>query len=88
MNEELLKAVQRIKVSEDGKDFYNFLLTLSLNNYKAFKCSPKEFNDVHKGQAIAVDGIIELFDTCEERIKAIQANQFASQQDINQESWI
>ena len=85
--EELLKSIFRIKATSDGQDFINFLLTLSKNNYKAFKCSPHEFNDIHKGQAIAIDELIDLFETCEDKINRIQAA--AEMEDEQpQEGWV
>lgn len=78
MQEEvLLKSVKRMKATSDCNDFLEFVRKLSINNYNAFKRSPHEFSDVHKGQAIAIDTIIELFDTCEEKLLKIEEQEKA-----------
>ena len=87
MTEELLKVVSRIKATQDGIDLYEFLLTLSRNNYKAFKSSPNEFNDIHKGQAIALDGIIELFESCDDKLRKIAENERTAKASENDAGW-
>lgn len=74
MDENLLKVLSRIKSTQDGIDFIEFLVKLSKNNYEAFKQSPREFNDIHKGQAVAIDGLLDEFEHCEEKLKLIEQN--------------
>ena len=84
MDENLLKCLGRLKNSYDGIEFIEFLKTLSNNNYIAWKLSPHEFNDIHKGQAVALDGILEEFNNCEEKLKALNEND-SNQIDYNPE---
>ena len=55
----------RIKETEDGKDFIQMLENISVNNYKAWKHTENN-SDIFKGQAIAIDGLLDLFSKCTE----------------------
>ena len=57
----------RIKETEDGKDFIQLLEKISANNYKTWKHTESN-GDVFKGQAIAIDGLIDLFLKSEQRL--------------------
>ena len=56
MDESIKKLLYRIKNSGDGKDFIDFLLKLSTENYKAMK---QEGGEVLRGKAIAFDFLID-----------------------------
>jgi hypothetical protein len=61
----IIDMLKRIKASQDGLDFIEYLQTLSLKNYKAFKVNNPEHNELHKGYAIAIDNLIECFEQCD-----------------------
>lgn len=65
-NSQVNRLFQRIKDTSDGQDLIAYLETLSLRNYRAFKQDDSENNELHKGYAIAIDQLIELFETCNE----------------------
>ena len=81
VDENLLKTVSRIYNSDDGQELIEFMRRLSSNNYKAWKQSPTEFGDLHKGQAIAIDELIDLFDTCD--IKLLKMNEVTVEPIVN-----
>ena len=62
MDENELKLIYRLKNISDGKDFIDFLIKLSLENYRAWK---HEGGDVLRGKAIALDELIALFQNIE-----------------------
>jgi hemerythrin superfamily protein len=66
--EETLKMLSRIKQTADGKEFIEFLKTLSDTNYKTWKNTDSTLNDLMKGQAIAIDEMISLFTNCEQKL--------------------
>lgn len=77
MDENSLKLLKRIKETSDGKDFIEFLVNLSKENYKALKL---EGGDVLRGKAIAYDFLVEAFETCETRLNSgTQTKTFAIQ---------
>ena len=57
----------RIKETEDGKDFIQMLENISVNNYKAWKHTENN-SDIFKGQAIAIDGLLDLFNKCSQKM--------------------
>ena len=71
---ERYKMFSRIKQTSDGIDFIEFLKVLSHNNYMAFKASPTEMNDVHKGQAIAIDELIKVFEVCDHKLNQVDSS--------------
>lgn len=66
MDEEVLKLIQRIKNTSDGKDFIKYLQELSLENYRSWKF---EGGDVLRGKALAFDELILLFEKIDEKVK-------------------
>lgn len=68
MDEQILKVLSRIKATDDGQDLIELIRRLSQNNYKQWKQNTQEFNDVHKGQAIALDELLSLFENCEQKL--------------------
>jgi hypothetical protein len=64
MDDQLLRLLSRIKASPDGPDFIAYLKVLSLDNYRSFKTSSTDMNDVHKGYAMAIDALVESFEKC------------------------
>jgi hypothetical protein len=69
MNDDILKMFSRIKLSQDGLDFIEYLKTLSQDNYEAFKRDETAANDIHKGYAIAIDSLLGVFSNCEATLK-------------------
>jgi hypothetical protein len=65
MDSETLRLLQRIKNTADGKDLINFIVGLSNNNYKAWKA---EGGDVLRGKALALDQLVEFFETCDTKL--------------------
>lgn len=74
MDESILKVIARIKVSQDGDDFLNYLKQLSKDNYDGFKRASTEMNDIHKGRALALDALINLFENCELKLQDSTSN--------------
>ena len=66
MDDSLLKVLSRIKCTQDGNDFIEYLRELSEDNYEAFKKDHFDNDRVHKGYGIAIDGLIKLFETCDD----------------------
>lgn len=66
---DLLNAISRIKATQDGIDFVEYLNKLSIDNYNAFKKSSSAVSEVHKGYAIAIDSLIRVFATCDDVLK-------------------
>ena len=68
-NEQLLKVLSRLSKDVDGKEFITYLHQLAKDNYEAFKLSKdSSTNDIHKGYAIAIDGLIKAFDTSDQKL--------------------
>ncbi len=65
MDDEILRLVQRLKNSEDGKDFINYLTKCSQDNYRDWKLSGSE---VLRGKAITLDELISLFENVDEKL--------------------
>lgn len=63
------KMLSRLKSTQEGLDFIDFLGRLSKQNYEGFKRSSSDMNDIYKGQALALDGLLDLFKDCDEKIK-------------------
>jgi len=64
--EQTKKLLKRLRDTQDGMDFIEYLKTLSCDNYRRFKRDPSDQNDIHKGYALCVDSLIEAFQTCGE----------------------
>ena len=69
MDEETLKLLSRIRKTTDGVDLLEYLYTLSRENYQAFKRDRSEMNDIHKGYALAIDSLIQAFETAGDLLK-------------------
>lgn len=61
------KLLYRIKQTQDGLDFIDLLKILSLNNYESFKKDNSTSNDIYKGYAIAIDGLIKAFESASDK---------------------
>lgn len=61
------KLLNRIKQTQDGSDFIEHLKSLSYKNYQSFKSDDSKNNDVYKGYAIAIDGLIKAFESASEK---------------------
>ena len=57
--------LRNIKVSPEGSDFIEYLKVLSLDNYNAFKKDDPSMNDIHKGYALAIDGLIHILESAD-----------------------
>jgi hypothetical protein len=69
---EMLKVFSRIKQTSDGIDFIAFLEELSKQNVSVFKRCTADMNDVVKGQLIAIDSLVDLFNTCDDKLRAAE----------------
>jgi hypothetical protein len=69
--DQILYVASRIKREGDGIEFINYLKDMSERNYKAWKCCSVEFNEIHKGQAIILDKLLDLFEKCDDTINQI-----------------
>lgn len=67
-NDDVLKIFSRLKQSEEGLDFINYLEELSKKNYEEFKKASNDMNDICKGKAIAIDDLIKLFKICDDKL--------------------
>lgn len=67
-NNQINALLYRIKQTQDGLDFIEYLKELSLNNYEEFKKCPSDCNDIVKGSAIAYDHLIKVFEKCSDKI--------------------
>lgn len=63
--EQDMLLLRRIKLTQDGQDFIDYLRRLSHDNYCAFKRSRSEDNEMHKGIGLALDSLVEAFEQCE-----------------------
>lgn len=68
MDEQILRLIFRLKSSQDGIDFLNFLEQLSKENYEEFKRASSDRNDIYKGRALALDALIKLFNEVDEKL--------------------
>lgn len=64
----ILKLHSRLKNTADGLDYIAYLKSLSLENYEAFKKDGSQFNDMHKGYALAIDSLIKTFELCDDKL--------------------
>jgi len=67
-DEQTYKLFSRLKQSEDGVELIEFLNFMSKKNYEEFKISESNVNDLLKGKALAIDYLIKLFDTCDDKL--------------------
>ena len=63
----IVSLLSRIRETQDGQDFIDYLKRLSKDNYEAFKKDPSGLNDVHKGYGIAIDSLIDSLEKSTER---------------------
>ena len=64
-NEQRDKLLYRIKQTQDGLDFIEYLKQLSHENYNEWKCCNNNYQDgIVKGVAIAYDNLIKVFENC------------------------
>lgn len=59
-----LQMLLRIKLSQEGPEFIEYLKDLSKDNYESFKRSAPELDEYHKGYAYAIDSLLECFEQC------------------------
>ena len=69
---ELNKLLNRIKQTQDGIDFIEYLKELSAQNYDSFKRDDHIRNDVYKGYALAIDSLIKAFESASEKQASIK----------------
>lgn len=67
-NTQIKSLLNRIKQTQDGLDFIEYLKELSKLNYEEFKVCDSRHNDVVKGIAIAYDTLIKVFDNCSDNV--------------------
>ena len=84
MDDSLLKVLSRIKCTQDGNDFIEYLRELSEDNYEAFKKDHFDNDRVHKGYGIAIDGIIKLFETCDDILEKRRVADIAQKEVIGE----
>jgi len=63
-------TVNNIKNTQDGVDFLKFLEDLSKRNYEEFKKADTDMNNICKGKALALDSLINLFNTCSSKLNS------------------
>lgn len=68
-NEQVLKLFSRLKQTQEGIDLLEYLEFVDVQNFKDFKKSDSSMNDIHKGIAIAYEGLIKLFNLCDDSLK-------------------
>lgn len=73
--EQTMELLKRIKTSPHGMDFLSYLEQLSLDNYKAFKRCSSEMNDIHKGYALAIDNLLQSFESCDKQVIDVKINE-------------
>jgi hypothetical protein len=61
-NKQIYSLIKRIKQTQDGLDFIEYLKEMSKINYEEFKSCDSSHNDVVKGIAIAYDSLIKVFE--------------------------
>lgn len=69
--EQAIKLLRRIKQSDDGPEFIEYLEKLSQQNYKAWKKSSSEDVFIKQGYAICVDSLLESFAECTKEIEEV-----------------
>ncbi len=67
--EEIRKLLTRIKRSDDGPGLIAYFEELSQDNYQAWKRDDAQNDGIHKGYALALDNLIELFNDCDQADK-------------------
>jgi len=67
-NKQTQALLYRIKQTQDGLDFIEYIKDLSKNNYEEFKVCDSKYNDVVKGMALAYDNLIKVFDICTDKV--------------------
>jgi hypothetical protein len=73
--DEMLKVFSRIFNTSDGKDLVEFLENLSKETYCQWKRSDSSLNDIFKGQMIAIDDLIQVISTADEKLAQIANKQ-------------
>jgi hypothetical protein len=68
LNDQTYKLIARIKQTQDGLDFVEYLKECAKENYEEFKVCSSEHNDVVKGIAIAYDTLIKVFENCTDKV--------------------
>jgi len=69
MDDQILNVFSRLSKHDDGIEFIEYLKKLSKDNYEAFKQANSQMNDIHKGYALAIDNLIKVFETCDDKLK-------------------
>lgn len=77
-DEKILKLLDRLKKTQDGKELLEYLEELSKMNYKIFKKSSPDTDEFCKGYAVAVDSLIESFENCTTKLIALEAARLAA----------
>lgn len=67
-NDQIQALFYRIKQTQDGLDFIEYLKELYQNNYEEFLECDSKYNDVVKGVGIAYKGLIKVFDNCTDKV--------------------
>lgn len=65
---QVLMLLKRVKQTQDGIDFIEYLQSLSQQNYRAWKKDLPDANEFHKGYAFAIDSLIECFEQCDKEV--------------------
>ena len=70
MNEEQLRLLSRIIKQQEGKDFVEEILKPMLSkNHKDLLQSSRDMRDELIGYGCAIEQLIDLFNTCDQRIE-------------------
>jgi hypothetical protein len=65
----LYRILSRIKLTSDGIDFIDYLKDCSKGNYNEWLRTNSSSNDLCKGKALAIDGLVLLFENCEAKLQ-------------------
>jgi hypothetical protein len=74
VDEQLLRLLTRIKLTQDGVDFIAFLNTLIEKTYEEW-LSTTENNDILKGKVIVLKDLVKAFETSDEKLSSYKSTQ-------------
>lgn len=73
MEPNLLRAIARIRYSDDGVDLLEYLDELSKKNYKLMKYSDPTLHSIYVGRAQAIDEIKDFILDADTKLKEVTA---------------
>ena len=67
--EQIMSFGRKLQAQGDLLDLLTYFQDLSEENYQSFKKSDSEMNDIHKGYALCIDNLSQVFEACLEEDK-------------------